>query len=437
MRVNVIVSGVSGFFLVACSMADIAGTGLDEPAVVERPEQAEKCSTGPKLAAEDPTKLPKCACAKGGQARCVAKSKLPSDLASQLEACDQGACVPDALVKSGGAAPPTCKSPFGEGRCMSICVPEVAKNAALLDRGEGNTCGEDERCAPCKNPLKNNEPTGVCEIGKAPSDQCTKPPPPSTGGGGGTAPGACPHTGPAIVDVTTFPSCGEGARCVPATLVPASGAAMLKPCPTGLCAPEKSIAAGGQYLPPTCRSVGNAEGRCLNTSIAAVEAQKAQLPQAICAADERCVPCFSPLDGKATGACSTVSCDKPTEGAATFKACCNRQGTPRGLCVPSSSVPADQAARLGNDDGACGADLCAPEENVKGTPGPVVTCTGKGVLGSILGKSYSGVCVSDCIELDFFSKLGVEKGSCPQNRICTPCVNPLDQKPTGAPGCPP
>ena len=76
-------------------------------------------------------------------------------------------CVPDPLVKSGGKAPPTCKSPFGEGRCMSVCVPEVAKNADLLNRGEGDVCAEDERCAPCLNPLKNNEPTGVCEIGKA------------------------------------------------------------------------------------------------------------------------------------------------------------------------------------------------------------------------------------------------------------------------------
>jgi len=435
-----VVAAVSATLLAACSMADIEGTGVGgRPATSKStPSSETACTEGgaAALTPEDPAKFPKCGCSAGGAARCIPKAKVPSNVSAALEACSDGGpgyCVPDKLVKSGGAAPPTCKSPFGEGRCMSLCVPEVGKNAQLLNRGEGDVCAEDERCAPCLNPLKNNEPTGVCEIGK-PAPKCEE----TTKGGtqGSPAPGVtCPYTGPPIVDVSTFPKCGDagGARCVPTTLVPGDSAKMLDTCPTGLCAPEKSIAAGGQYVPKTCAAPAGAEGRCLNVNIPQIKQQKSQLSRDVCDADELCAPCYNPIDGKETGACKTASCDAPKQPAKTFAACCTSQGTSRAKCVPKTMVPEAQQGNLDDDDGTCNeaSELCVPNEMLQPNfKGPA--CTGS----TFLTGDYSGVCLSDCLSFGFIQSLGISRGSCTKGFKCAPCTNPLSGKATGAPGCP-
>jgi hypothetical protein len=448
-----VIASVGALLLGACTVADLEGgpmSGKSKSSAApgssgSTSSGSDPCTDGPapKLEPTDPNTLPKCACGAGGAARCVPKDKVPSNVQSNFDGCTQGGpglCVPDKLVASGGAAPPTCKSAFGEGRCMNLCIPEVAKNAAALNRGEGDVCGTDEKCVPCLNPLKNNEPTGVCEIGKeAPPKQCDPPAgsssSSSSGGSssGGTPALACPYTGPPIVDVTTFPSCGDGARCVPTSLVPPASAALLKACPTGLCAPEKSIAAGGQYLPKTCSSVGGAEGRCTNVNIPAIEAQKAMLTKDVCDASELCAPCFSPLDGKETGACKTVTCDAPKQAAKVFKGCCTSQGTARAKCVPKTVIPQAEQGNLDDDDGTCtkDVDLCVPNEMLQPNfKGPA--CSGS----TLLTGSYTGVCLSDCLHFGFIQSLGISRGSCQDHFKCAPCVNPLNGQPTNAPGCP-
>ncbi|MCW5834348.1 MAG: hypothetical protein KIS78_18255 [Labilithrix sp.] len=431
----VVVTGLSVCALVACAAPDFEGDSFGDRARSSPGSKSDavECGGVASVSPEDPEKFPKCACAAGGQARCIPKDKLPNALASQLDACDDGGagvCVPDKLVKSGGAAPTTCQSAFGEGRCMSLCVPEVAKNGSLLNRGEGDVCADDERCVPCNNPLKGGEPTGVCEIGKPPAAECA-----STGDatGGGGAALTCPYSGPPVVDVTTFPACGDGARCVPTNLVPASAASLLKACDGGLCAPEKSIAAGGQYLPKTCTSVANAEGRCLNVNIPEVDKQRASLPQDVCDANERCTPCFSPLDGKETGACKTVSCDAPKQPATKFKDCCvdKKTGVGRGKCVPKATVPESQQSKLEDKDENCaqGAELCAPNENLDPTF-QAPPCTAD----NFFQGQYSGVCISDCIKLSFIENIGTSRGNCAKGFTCAPCER--NGKPTGAPGCP-
>ena len=48
---------------------------------------------------------------------------------------------------------------------------------------------------PCLNPLKNNEPTGVCEIGKPQSADCNKQNAGSSGSTGAAPTNiACPYT---------------------------------------------------------------------------------------------------------------------------------------------------------------------------------------------------------------------------------------------------
>ncbi len=430
---TVVAMGLSACLVIACTAPDFEGDriGSKRGTSPTSTSGAIECSGPTTVTPEDPNKFPKCACDAGGKARCIPKDKVPGAISSQLDACTEGGagvCVPDTLVKTGGAAPETCQSPFGEGRCMSLCVPEVAKNASLLGRGDGDKCADDERCVPCNNPLKNGEPTGVCEIGKPPSAECTsKPGAPGSGAPGGS----CPYTGPAIVDVNTFPSCGDGARCVPASAVPGDSASKLKTCATGVCAPEKSIAAGGQFLPKTCRSVANAEGRCLNVNIPDVEKQKASLPQDTCDPNERCAPCFDPVDGKETGACRTVSCDAPKEPAKKLTDCCIDDGIARGKCVPKAMVPAERQSKLDDEDENCapGAELCAPNENLD--PGfQAPPCTAD----NFFQGQYSGVCISNCIKLSFIENLGTSRGNCQKGFTCAPCER--NGQPTGAPGCP-
>lgn len=241
----------------------------------------------------------------------------------------------------------------------------------------------------------------------------------------------CPYTGPALIDATAFAACGDGAHCLPEA-VAGPAAAQLKKCTGGgVCAPDKSIAAAGQYLPKTCKSLANAEGRCINVVIPAVAAQKAQLPKDTCDANELCAPCFDPTNAKDTGVCRTVSCDAPKQTAVTFKPCCVSNGTSRAKCVPSSIVPAAQQATLGDDDETCLKDkeLCVPNEMLAPTYKGGVACAAKAIQGN-----YTGVCMSDCLNFSFFQKLGTDQGNCVNEYTCVPCTQ--GGKPTGAPGCP-
>jgi hypothetical protein len=387
------------------------------------PQNGEAGCETKSLEAQDPAKLPKCACEDGGEARCVPKSKIPASFASKLEGCDDGAglCVPDKLVKSGGQAPKTCESIVGDGRCMSLCVPDVAAKKNVLNRGKKNECDANELCVPCINPLEGNKPTGVCDIGKKKTcDQGTGSTPSSAGGGGGGE--ACPYNGPPI-DVAMFEKCGEGGRCVPTEAVSEAQRSRLSPCAKGLCAPEKSVAKKGLHLPATCQSVGGAEGRCLSKVIKDIAAKASTLPQANCDANEVCAPCFSPIDGSDTGACSSIPCDKPKEAKKTFASCCEGKGK----CVPEASVTdPSQKEKLEPKECQPGAELCAPAEDVgRTTKRP--SCTGTMRL---LKKPYVGACISKCLNIGA-KAIFIEQGTCDSEHTCAPCVDPFGKN-TGA-----
>ena len=74
----------------------------------------------------------------------------------------------------------------------------------------------------------------------------------------------------------------------------------LATCPGGFCAPDSITQSGGEGVPPTCTSIAGAEGRCLNDAIPQVAAEASQLTQSTCQVFEKCVPCFSPIDGTKT-----------------------------------------------------------------------------------------------------------------------------------------
>lgn len=384
---------------------------------------------------EDVTKLSACECKGGGQAHCVAKTKIPDGIESVLMECDgaAGACIPDTLLA--GKLPTTCESAAGEGRCLSLCVKKVAEVAGALDRGKGDACPADERCVPCVNP-STGERTGICDLGKKPSaEEC------AAGITGAVTPEGkpvtCPFTG-TPADVTGFTQCAPGGRCVKEAQIDAmlkdeTKRAELKKrldgCDgDGLCVPEEYIREYTQHKPTRCTSFAGIEGRCFSTVFKDIQAQREVLQKDVCQELERCVPCFNPATGEPTGACTTVSCDAAvTTTAPTLKDCCNLGGKTQGKCLLRSDVPTKFHPRLSNRECSPSTELCVPSENLDPNAKPI---------GCSAGLSGSrGVCVSDCIQFGFLESIVLGRGVCPAQHTCVPCVDPKSGLPTGAPGC--
>ncbi len=367
-----------------------------------------------------------------GEAHCLEDSKVPAELGEYLDSCDSGGfCVPDQFLSTGGTvAPAACTAFGGAGVCLSECVPQVRENSGLL---QADVCGGDQLCVPCISPL-DGEPTGACDIGEltvceASGDDVPPGNPPASGC---DDPATCVYEAncPALIEPSSLPECAPDAHCLSAALVPADTASQLAPCddPADLCVPDDFIRTGGKFAPLSCASVGGAEGRCLSLALPAVAEQEALLPQDICAATEKCSPCFNPLDGSDTGACRLACDEGPTAAPVTFASCCEGKA----VCVPTASIPADQQSTLGEkecEDLTAEADLCVPNEIVAGGPFPACTASG------LLTGEYTGVCLSDCLEYGL-QGLAVRQGDCADDYSCAPCENPISGDPTGAPGCP-
>jgi hypothetical protein len=327
-----------------------------------------------------------------------------------LGQCDGGGyCVPDEYIETGGLVDvQTCTSSVNdsEGRCVSLCVPQVADFAGFL-REDG--CRRGERCVPCINPLDGTN-TGVCEIEfgcdlQAPGD-----------GDGGT-PLQCPYEGEPLVDPQTLDPCGEcgAAHCLAEGLIPQELKPRLAGCDggaSGYCVPDEFIISGGQSVPESCDSVGGAEGRCLSRCLPEVLEFDGLLPQGACDPGELCVPCTNPLDGELTGACD-IACDPgPSEEPVVFESCCAGRGT----CVPSEFA-GDNAALLGADgcDAAAG-QLCAPNEYIDGPIDPPV-CNSTFFLGEGGGR-----CISECIPMVQTLGFILPLDGCTGSQRCVPCA---------------
>jgi hypothetical protein len=254
--------------------------------------------------------------------------------------------------------------------------------------------------------------------------------PPKKDGAGGAEPDKCPYDGPPI-DVSPFPTCGDGGRCVPKGTIPEKERSRLAECPSGYCVPEKIIKSKGGAIPTACHGLAGAEGRCYSVVFPDIDKNKDHLPIDVCDKNERCVPCYDPVTGEETPVCHQVACDAPKEKKVVFGDCCGKPGATRGRCVPKSTMSADEASHLAQKECADKTDVCVPNEQLKdGYVPPKCTAT------ALIGK-YDGVCFSDCIPRDFFASIGTAKGSCGDGFFCAPCKNPLTGKSTGAPGCGP
>ena len=334
-----------------------------------------------------------------------------------MAACPGGFCAPDPVIATdNNYVPPTCASLAGaEGRCLSTCLPPIAAEAIHLPTAG---CPQGTVCAPCYDPTSADPQTqtGACSLG------CDKPALPPTVI---TCPWNVPPKPPVVV-ASTFPACAPtcaGAHCLPAANVPVAEQSLLAACPGGFCAPDPIIAAGGEYVPPSCVAFANttAEGRCMSTCIPQIASEASELHQKNCVAGDLCAPCYDPFTGADTGACE-LACDKPKQTKYVFPTCCPFNGSNTGTCVPTENVPASEQSNL--QQLTCPSTLlCVPDEDLPGH-------TGKGCSGKILGFiPYSGSCISNCANLGLGELF--PQGSCDGIHTCIPCA----EAPAGSPGC--
>jgi hypothetical protein len=422
---HVLVTLAVGVFLpIACASEDTGGPADTHPLGGEGTNDDtigidDQGCDGPLGAPQDPATLPACCEAHGGS-HCV--DSVPPELGDFVAGCDGGGyCVPDEFIATGGVfTPATCQSLDGaEGVCLSRCIPAVAEVDGLLPQ---DVCADSEKCVPCVNPIDGTE-TGACEIKYSCEEEITD----GGGGGGAPPPAECPYEGAPIIEPDTLPACPScgGGHCVDAGLVPDELEPQLASCGGAeLCVPDDFIRTAGSFVPDTCESVAGLEGRCLSTCLPDVAEQADLLPS--CGLDMVCVPCFDPIEGTETGACS-LSCDPgPSGGAATLPECCEGMGA----CVPASAVPPDQIDALGQDVCPDGQDLvCAPTELIDGTF-QAQECQAFWVS-FLFGDDFEqGACLPACLAAVDNFLLGQD--DCPDNYKCAPCLDPLTGEPSGA-----
>jgi hypothetical protein len=254
--------------------------------------------------------------------------------------------------------------------------------------------------------------------------------------------GAMPMIPSTPLSACTADHC-SGAHCVSMAEIPmGADVTQLAKCSDGVyCTPDDYVATQGKFLVKSCTSLEGAEGRCISTCVPQVATQIDQLPKDVCMDTERCAPCYNPIDGTDTKAC-TQGCDTgPTKPAVTFAKCgiyaMDSTMTPRGLCVPKSLVPMDLQS-IPQD--TCKTDeLCAPTEKVKDLNYNFPQCTPTS-LGGGLGMANMAGQKAGCVPayLTGTSAGLLLQDGCMAGYLCAPCTNPLStptaNAPTGA--CP-
>jgi hypothetical protein len=354
------------------------------------------CKIGADAEPSEPSK-PFASCCEE-QSRCLPTELVPDETRSRFNAdgCDEEntLCVPQAFVSDPNFTPASCRSLLDlEGRCLPACLPEVAAQSARLPQ---STCDDGQLCAPCFDPI-SGALTGACGLGQD----------------------AGPRESP-----VRLPSCCRGVgSCVPVEWVPDDVRARMARDTCGseqeLCVPEP-WSRDPRYVPSTCSSLGDTEGRCLPACLPEIAGQASKLPQSSCPAEYVCAPCFDPLDGTATGACSLSDDPGPGGTAQTPATCCGGVGR----CLDGALVPQAQRGRLDRNSCASSAELCVPADWARDENAVAASCR------SLIGAE--GRCLPACLpELAALSGR-LPKSTCPDAHVCAPCYDPLDGTDTGA-----
>lgn len=338
-----------------------------------------------------------------GEGLCVPDKLVPGEQRAHLgnATCSQpqSLCAPKALLDPAYAPARCTVSALGaEGRCLQACLPEAAK---LADRFTQDDCASHQICLPCFDPM-SGAPTGACGLGADPG--------PST---------------PAV----KFASCGEDqGRCVPQALVSASDRERLGPDTCAglqqMCVPTIWLSTPVAAPEPCTIQAYGGEGRCLPNFLPQVVQQAAQLTQESCAAAQSCVPCFHPITGEATGACTAPGDPGPSHSPVTFPGCCGDIGR----CVPSAFVPADLRPRLATQECTSHPDLLcvAPAAALTGSNGYRPQACHDDTLGA------EGRCLPACLPQVAMQARQLRQGECPSSELCVPCFDPFTGDTTGA-----
>jgi hypothetical protein len=376
-------------------------------------------------------------------AHCIPAALVPQNQRALLASCNNGNgyCAPDAIIATdNNLIPTTCTSIAGvEGRCVSTCIPSVAKQKDLLPT---DGCKPGQVCAPCYDPTSTNytTPTGACSLG---CDMPQKPPTKLQ----------CPYNvppNPAVINPGKFPDCTGGmctrpAHCLPAALVPTAQQKLLAACGSGatagFCTPDEIIESDNHWNPPTCTSIAGAEGRCLSTCLPQVAEQASVLPQIGCPDGTRCVPCFNPTapdPAAETGACS-LGCDAPDPNRNPVILTCGWT-TPAVVdptrladcspacggahCLPAALVPPGEQALLAPCGSGATAGFCAPDSIIESD-----NCAVPTVCNSIAG--VEGRCLSLCLPIVAQNATVLPQSApCTANERCVPCYNPASNSPS-------
>jgi hypothetical protein len=368
-------------------------------------EDSNACRTGSDAPHEPARTFGSC-CGQGvaARGRCVPREVLresvnDADLARlNADTCSETdtLCVPQAWLDSNRPAPVTCRAAGDfEGRCLSTCLPDVAKRESSLAQ---LTCSAGELCVPCYDP-RAGEDSGACRT----SDDM-------------------PHEAARTFD----PCCGAGTqargRCVPSSLLLQSLAASdLKRLGADSCSAVDTLCIPAPWLdmsspmPASCHATGGFEGRCLSSCLPDVAAQQGSLQQNDCSGGDLCVPCYDPRTGADSGACR-IGSDQPRDPPQTFGVCCQT----RGRCVPrdvllQSAAESDLAA-LGMDTCEDADTFCVPQTWLATPRPPAPSCRAPGNL--------EGRCLSTCLAQVAKQAASLRQTSCAAAELCVPCYDP-------------
>lgn len=283
-----------------------------------------------------------------------------------------------------------CLSPdLGGTHCAGGNIPPVidardAGRPVIRDAGQ-NVTDEDAGCLPPEKPIH--------------FDAATK-----------CSPELCPAQDSICIPDTTL-----------ALLVPRASIELLAKCSdTYRCVPLSIASQAGRAVLTRCRSVNDAEGRCVSSCVPQVATQSNILPKDICTGGDLCAPCYDPRTGEDTLACRQGCDGGPREPAKPFATCCSE----RGLCVPPV-LAGSQAGNL-NQDGCAGDNLCSPRELTESTFRPAGCDSVDGVEGRCLSTCIGGALSK---QLSRLPTLG-----CGQSEVCAPCFDPITGEQTGACG---
>jgi hypothetical protein len=175
-----------------------------------------------------------------------------------------------------------------------------------------------------------------------------------------------------------------------------------------LCVPA-ALSGDAASAPKTCRSVLDAEGRCLPDCISNLALQAARLPKDVCAEHEVCAACFDPVTGDATGYCALGGDSGPRESPRVFANCCDVQTDAQALCVPQSYVPAGVVMPRGTCDAT---SFCVPRAWASDPSAKPNYCTD-----DVRGR---GICVPQCVATAL-GPLLTTSADCNPTAQCYPC----------------